>query len=154
MCLDLNVTRTWKSFCYTKNSGYKDIWRMCSVLPIPRAGKVLESEKVQIVGWACLDHRVGLWSHVCLLQIRQRSRGVRNCGSGGWIWPRDPFVSHRGRTLSGEESSFCHWGWGLVNLPRGWSGDISALQGTLTILQNNSSCITTSYKHQWVYPSF
>lgn len=50
MRLDLNVTRTWKSFCYTENSGYKDIWPMYLVLPIPRAGKILEYKNFRLFG--------------------------------------------------------------------------------------------------------
>lgn len=50
MCLDLNVTRTWKSFCYTENSGCKDIWLIYSVLPIPRAGKILEHNNFRLFG--------------------------------------------------------------------------------------------------------
>lgn len=106
MCLDLNVTRTWKSFCYTENSGCKDIWLMYSVLPIPRAGKILEYKNFRLSGeagqtpdWSQVQVG-GSWRTeccfpVCLLQIHQRSRGVRNRGPGVGVAPGAPRVSHR-----------------------------------------------------------
>lgn len=118
MCLDLNVTRTWKSFCYTENSGCKDIWLMYSVLPIPRAGKILEYKNFRLFGEA---GQTADWSqvqaggtpgtgNVAFMSVccGSGSRGERNWTQGVDVAPGLPLLlTEWGLRSAGLPLRFC-----------------------------------------------
>lgn len=130
MCFDLNVTRTWKSFCYTENSGCKDIWLMYSVLPIPRAGKILEYKNFRLFGEA---GQTPSWSQVqaggllvrgmqlsCLFIADpvEEQRCKKLWTQGVDVAPGAPSVSHTGSTRvcwSSTRILSSHLTWGLLN---------------------------------------
>lgn len=101
MRLDLNVTRTWKSFHYTENSGYKDIWLMHLVLPNPRAGK----KPWNIKTWDCLVSltRPQSWSWVQVGGLLTQGRWLSR------LFTADPAEKQRCTELWAETGGCGSW---------------------------------------------